>query len=108
MTDRHSTSVAEYFLSGGLKVLLAYAITRSLFWSSFWERIAPRAKEEASVYKIKGFSNSGYARIGGDVKHLFNRSKASCWSCVQMKGVFFLNNLFKGSTILAKPFMNLL
>ena len=68
--------------------------------SWYWERIAPKAKSEASVSMTKGFNGFAWAKIGAEVKAFLRCLKDFSASSVQVKGLAdFWVSLVKGAEI---------
>jgi len=73
-----------------------------------WERIAPIASSDASVVKMKGLFQSGYANTGCDINLFFKDSNECCCSFVQTKVTDFWRSFVNGLAIFEKSLMNFL
>lgn len=67
-------------------------------------RTAPILVVQASVSKQKGLEKSGIAKTGAKERDFSRASKASSWTEVQTKRVFFFNSQVRG---LARTMKNL-
>ncbi len=70
--------------------------------SSFWERMAPVVKADASTSSWNGLVISGCCRAGSVSTVEMSLSSALQHSGVHWKGVPFLSNWVKGRAMLAK------